>query len=107
MVRRFPGRPGPVTGLPEDIPILDVRLQEARPLWVAEYPRRISHRNRQRHEYLIVILRVHHDGRTDLPVVRQTRRLTRLLPRLREDGEQNRGQDGYDRDDHEQLDERE
>src|SRR5207245_2440336 len=55
---------------------------------------------------LIVILRVHHDPRSDLPHVRETRAHPCPLPRLREHRKQNRSQNGNNGYHDKQLDQR-
>jgi hypothetical protein len=47
---------------------------------------------------LIVVLKVHLHGQADLAEVREARGLPRLIPRLREDRKQDRGQYSDNRD---------
>src|SRR5207247_3698427 len=54
--------------------------------------------------HAVVVLHIHVDGKPDLLLVGETGRLASALPRLGEDGEEDRGQDGDDRNDDEKLD---
>ena len=86
-------------GALKDVVALDVGLQEVRP---AVAPVVGGHERQP----LVIILAVHLECQRHLLRVGQARRGKCLLARLREDREENRGQDRDDRDHHEQLDER-
>jgi len=55
--------------------------------------------------HLVIVLSVLQEAQGELLLVAQTARLARLLARLGEDREEDRRQDGDDRDDDEQLNE--
>src|SRR5439155_8761782 len=57
-------------------------------------------------EALVVVLRVHQDGQPGLFGVAGAGSLVRLLPRLGKDREEDGRQDGDDRNNHQQLDQR-
>ena len=56
-------------------------------------------------EALVIVLGIHHPGDAHLLQVGKARGGAGLVSRLGEDGEQDRSQDGYDRNHHEQFDE--
>src|SRR5579884_1679981 len=66
-------------------------------------PGELSHLTQRKH--LVVVLRVHQDREHDLLLVGEARGLAGFLAGLREDREEDGCEDGYNGDDHEQLDE--
>src|SRR5262249_31134086 len=84
----------------EDVPALDIRLKLHVPVPVIAVRLRLEIER----ERLVIILRIHHHGRAHLLDIGEALRLPRLLPRLGEDGEEDRGQDSDDRYHNEQLD---
>jgi len=70
----------------------------------ARRPRRNVRRSRQ---HALVLVRVHHQGRVDLPEIRLAFHQVGRHPRAGEGGHQDRNEHGDDADDDQQLDERE
>jgi len=94
----------------EDLRVLDIRVDHRVPehrggvrASVGEHIVGAGRQVEIRHLFVIV-LRVLHHAQHQLLQVRETARLARLLARLGEDGEQDRRQDGDDRDHDQQLD---
>jgi hypothetical protein len=88
-------------GADEDLGIPDIWHQEGGPDQLGRpAPRAVA----RGHEHLVIVLGVHGDCQAELLDVRQAGRLPGLGSRPREDGEQNRGQDGDDGDHDQQLD---
>jgi len=84
----------------EDLRILDVGLDQiVPPVGVPAVGKR--------HKHFIVVLGVHREGEIQLLDVVETARLPRLFSGASEDRKENRCQDRYDGDHHQQFDERE
>src|SRR5207249_3989189 len=104
---------GLIRGTLPDAPVLDIRIQELVVEDVVLVPRDEAWSRpggivlAVREELLVPILPIHQHRLTDLLHVAQTHRLPRLLARLRENGKEDRGEDGDNGYHDEQLNERE
>ena len=95
-----------ITGTAGDAEVLYVGLKQQLPGREAQLAWPVWDIRTPHGKCLVIVLNIHQEGVAVLPEIRGAGRHAGLLACLREDGEEDRGQDGDDRYDDEQLDQR-